>query len=779
VEENAMVFSRRRSKSSLRAEAAEAELATLREKLQAMRVTGAPATQLTDSVAFKSASFIRADAAEAELAKLQAKPKGKFLKVSCKIGWCSHSGDCPSRHSEEIHRLTRRMEAMERELKLTQHFSEIRSEMERKIAKVEKEIQRKFATASKLELVIVMDCTGSMGPWIQEAKAAITSIIDNVKLDHPSANVRVGFVAYRDFCDGDKQLEIQTLTSDVAAVKRYISSLRSFGGGDGPEDIPGGLEAALRMPFQGGAKRIMLVADAPCHGSKFNDGGDCVTYRAQIEQSTDICAQMREMAWRGIDFTFIEICPNNTEKMAAILEEEFTSAENHDGFEREFEKVSLANAGDAARFGSVVRSSASSSISASKERSVLASSKVALGAHGTTRQPTARLPHVLEGEEEEEEPKTPVRSFAAPHVKPLDWSEVCRSPDIAAVRHSLHFRPGENIDWKNLSLKHTQQETKIRLTQSCFAKGAMRSAHAMYDCNMDKYLVAKFYFGKAAKKYSASSNSLQNDVKMQIVAKRLATEFSLSESVEKTVDFIFTCWYEIKDPVKAGLSASMSVFTAEPYIAGEYKKYNNNNGWIRADGLNLSETAQAFSHFTWQKTFGELMVVDLQGVGCIFTDPQIHSKQGDDFGCGNLSDAGVAAFFVTHECNAVCKALALRPLKRTELETKARAAWTVPDSLEGDTESTKEVANKSMTCSCPLCGSITTVLHSAFIEAYRGGREVYCETCVAQIKKHERKKCRVCKKKFIISPFWYSMKGIEPPVYCESCQANTFERTAE
>jgi hypothetical protein len=88
VEENAMVFSRRRSKSSLRAEAAEAELATLREKLQAMRVTGAPATQLTDSVAFKSASFIRADAAEAELAKLQAKPKGKFLKVSCKIGWC-------------------------------------------------------------------------------------------------------------------------------------------------------------------------------------------------------------------------------------------------------------------------------------------------------------------------------------------------------------------------------------------------------------------------------------------------------------------------------------------------------------------------------------------------------------------------------------------------------------------------------------------------------------------------------------------------------------------
>ncbi|EGZ04361.1 hypothetical protein PHYSODRAFT_536606 [Phytophthora sojae] len=91
------------------------------------------------------------------------------------------------------------------------------------------------------------------------------------------------------------------------------------------------------------------------------------------------------------------------------------------------------------------------------------------------------------------------------------------------------------------------------------------------------------------------------------------------------------------------------MFTTEPYVEGEY---NNNNGWINDDGLNLSETAQAFSHFTWQKTYGQLMVVDLQGVECIFTGPQIHSKQRDEFGCGNLSDAGIATLLVTHECNA-------------------------------------------------------------------------------------------------------------------------------
>lgn len=156
-------------------------------------------------------------------------------------------------------------------------------------------------------------------------------------------------------------------------------------------------------------------------------------------------------------------------------------------------------------------------------------------------------------------------------MKPIDWSEVNHSPEIAAVRHSLHFRPNERVDWKKLDLKHTQQETKIRVLRTCFAKGAMRTGHTMYDCNMEKKLVAKVYFGKTASIAGTSARSLQNDVEMQIVAKHLATEFSLSEDVEDAVDFIFTCWYEIKDPLRAGLTASMAMFTAEPYIDGDYK----------------------------------------------------------------------------------------------------------------------------------------------------------------------------------------------------------------
>ncbi|KAG3194400.1 hypothetical protein PC128_g9411 [Phytophthora cactorum] len=282
-----MLFSRGRSKSSLRAEAAEAELAMLREKIQAMKVASASATQSTESVdVSKSASSIRADAAEAELARLREQlGKRKFLKFSCKIGWCSHGGECRSAFGDNLELFKRRLATVEREVEKMEHFSVIRSEMERRIQKVGKEIQLKYAKASALELVIVMDCTGSMCPWIDEAKAAIISIIDNVKRDHPSANIRVGFVAYRDFCDGDKRLQVQTLTSNVAVARKFISSLGAFGGGDGPEDIPGGLEAALAMPFQAEARRIVLVGDSPCHGSRFNGGEDDRRYLFQIQQS--------------------------------------------------------------------------------------------------------------------------------------------------------------------------------------------------------------------------------------------------------------------------------------------------------------------------------------------------------------------------------------------------------------------------------------------------------------------------------------------------------------
>jgi hypothetical protein len=53
------------------------------------------------------------------------------------------------------------------------------------------------------------------------------------------------------------------------------------------------------------------------------------------------------------------------------------------------------------------------------------------------------------------------------------------------------------------------------------------------------------------------------------------------------------------------------------------------------------------------------MAVDIQGVGDIYTDPQVHTIKGKDFGKGNLGIQGMRKFLDSHRCNPVCDFLQL------------------------------------------------------------------------------------------------------------------------
>ena len=53
--------------------------------------------------------------------------------------------------------------------------------------------------------------------------------------------------------------------------------------------------------------------------------------------------------------------------------------------------------------------------------------------------------------------------------------------------------------------------------------------------------------------------------------------------------------------------------TIEKYMTGEFRKYNNNNGDEIAPSNTLEELMLAFSHWTYEYTRGELLVLDLQG----------------------------------------------------------------------------------------------------------------------------------------------------------------------
>ena len=54
----------------------------------------------------------------------------------------------------------------------------------------------------------------------------------------------------------------------------------------------------------------------------------------------------------------------------------------------------------------------------------------------------------------------------------------------------------------------------------------------------------------------------------------------------------------------------------------------------------LKAQFQAFSHFTFERSGHQLIVVDIQGVGDLYTDPQVHTADSKGYGDGNLGTKG-------------------------------------------------------------------------------------------------------------------------------------------
>ena len=123
--------------------------------------------------------------------------------------------------------------------------------------------------STSLDLLFIIDITGSMSPYINEVKRNIISIINGIIDKCPGIDINLGFIGYRDFYEEYYDIDF---TQDHEKLKNMINGAYASGGGDFPEDVAFALELALNKTWKSNAKFAIFIADAPGHGTKY--GGD-------------------------------------------------------------------------------------------------------------------------------------------------------------------------------------------------------------------------------------------------------------------------------------------------------------------------------------------------------------------------------------------------------------------------------------------------------------------------------------------------------------------------
>jgi Mg-chelatase subunit ChlD len=118
-----------------------------------------------------------------------------------------------------------------------------------------------------LDILFLLDSTGSMDDEISALQSSILSIADQIDHLRPRPDLRFGLVTYRD--RGDEYVVGKVdFTDHVRSFSDQLSQIRAAGGGDYPESLNEALHASIyNMDWreEDTIRLIFLVADAPPH----------------------------------------------------------------------------------------------------------------------------------------------------------------------------------------------------------------------------------------------------------------------------------------------------------------------------------------------------------------------------------------------------------------------------------------------------------------------------------------------------------------------------------
>lgn len=132
------------------------------------------------------------------------------------------------------------------------------------------------------EVVFSFDTTGSMSPCIANVRKHIEKTCEQLFETIP--NLKVGFIAHGDYCDGANCYALLPLTDDKSEIFKFIRGAPNTSGGDQPECYELALNLARSMGWseQKGGKIVVLIGDAEPHTADYELNEDRLEWRKEL-----------------------------------------------------------------------------------------------------------------------------------------------------------------------------------------------------------------------------------------------------------------------------------------------------------------------------------------------------------------------------------------------------------------------------------------------------------------------------------------------------------------
>ena len=195
--------------------------------------------------------------------------------------------------------------------------------------------QQNNTEVPRIDIVFVIDSTGSMSDEIREVKMHIKKLISEILEGNPKPDVEIGFVSYRDYSDEEPEYLFKKyfLTNDIDEVMKNLEEIVAMYGGDYEEAVTVGLDVALnemnwrvaegsisgydeyQRPIKASnssIKRMMfLIGDAPPRTKEFIDSEGSIIippgYKDKIEDAKRKDITIYTISGSGMDSQGIEI----------------------------------------------------------------------------------------------------------------------------------------------------------------------------------------------------------------------------------------------------------------------------------------------------------------------------------------------------------------------------------------------------------------------------------------------------------------------------------------